>query len=162
MSPSRKREAAVKLKAEFSVSERRACQVIDQPRTSQRYRSKPRDDERALVKRTLELVRERPRFGYRRIAALLICLVGGGGVRVTLRDAHKHASPNAGWSEAAMAGVLARQLGGPVSYDGELTPRPTFGDGARPDATSLRAALSIYWRACIALWLIVGAVAWLR
>jgi transposase InsO family protein len=38
---------------------------------SQRYRAKPRDDEEALVKRMLELVRERPRFGYRRIAALL-------------------------------------------------------------------------------------------
>jgi transposase InsO family protein len=45
--------------------------VIDQPRTSQRYQAKLRDDERALVKRMLELVRERPRFGYRRIAALL-------------------------------------------------------------------------------------------
>jgi putative transposase len=61
----------VKLQAEFSVSERRACRVIDQPRPSQRYQTKPRDDERALVKRMLELVRERPRFGYRRIAALL-------------------------------------------------------------------------------------------
>ena len=71
MSPSRKREATLELQAEFSVSERRACRVNDQPRTSQRYRSKPRDDERALVKRMLELVRERPRFGYRRIAALL-------------------------------------------------------------------------------------------
>ena len=97
-----------------------------------------------------------------RIAALLICLAGGGGVRVTLRDAHKHASPNAGWSEAAMAGVLARQLGGAVSYDGELTQRPTFGNGMRPDAASLRAALRIYWRACIALWLIVAGVAWLQ
>jgi putative transposase len=61
----------VKLQAEFSVSERRACRVTGQPRTSQRYRAKPRDDERALVKRMLELVRARPRFGYRRIAALL-------------------------------------------------------------------------------------------
>lgn len=71
MSPSRKREAAAKLQAEFAVSERRACRVIDQPRASQRYRVKPRDDEAALVKRMLELVRERPRFGYRRIAWLL-------------------------------------------------------------------------------------------
>jgi transposase InsO family protein len=45
--------------------------VIDQPRTSQRYQAKPRDDEGALVKRMLKLVRQRPRFGYRRIAALL-------------------------------------------------------------------------------------------
>jgi putative transposase len=61
----------VKLQEQFTVSERRACQVTGQPRTSQRYQAKPRDDERALVKRMLELVRQRPRFGYRRIAALL-------------------------------------------------------------------------------------------
>ena len=61
----------MKLQAEFSVSERRACRVTSQPRTSQRYQAKPRDDERALVKRMLELVRGRPRFGYRRIASLL-------------------------------------------------------------------------------------------
>jgi transposase InsO family protein len=61
----------VKLQEQFTVSERRACQVTGQPRTSQRYQAKPRDDERALVKRMLKLVRQRPRFGYRRIAALL-------------------------------------------------------------------------------------------
>jgi len=61
----------VKLKKEFTISERRACQLIDQPRSCQRYAAKPRDDEGALVKRMLELVRQRPRFGYRRIAALL-------------------------------------------------------------------------------------------
>jgi putative transposase len=71
VSPSRKREAAVKLQAEFAVSERRACRVVGQPRTSQRYLARPRNDEAALVKRMLELVRQRPRFGYRRIAALL-------------------------------------------------------------------------------------------
>jgi putative transposase len=71
VSPSRKREAAVKLQAEFAVSERRACRVVGQPRTSQRYLARPRDDEAALVKRMFELVRQRPRFGYRRIAALL-------------------------------------------------------------------------------------------
>ena len=53
------------------MSERRACRVLDQPRSSQRRRPAPRDDEPALVKRMLELARSRPRFGYRRIAALL-------------------------------------------------------------------------------------------
>ena len=56
------------LQSEFEVSERRACRVIDQPRSSQRYESQPRDDESALTKRMFELARERPRFGYRRIA----------------------------------------------------------------------------------------------
>lgn len=59
------------LRQEFQVSERRACEVLDQPRSSQRYEAKPRDDEAGLVKRMRTLAGERPRFGYRRIAALL-------------------------------------------------------------------------------------------
>jgi transposase InsO family protein len=62
---------AVKLREEFAVSERRACQVLDQPRASQRYQAKPRDDEAALVKRILELARTHPRYGYRMITAKL-------------------------------------------------------------------------------------------
>lgn len=59
------------LQAEFEVSERRACEVVDQPRSTQRYESEPRDDEAALTKRMLQLAKERPRFGYRRIGQLL-------------------------------------------------------------------------------------------
>ena len=59
------------LQQAFVVSERRACEVVDQPRSSQRYESKPRSDEVALTGRMRELARRRPRFGYRRIARLL-------------------------------------------------------------------------------------------
>lgn len=97
-----------------------------------------------------------------RIAGLLICIAGLGGMRVMLRDAPGHASPNGGWPEAAMAGALSRQLGGPVTYDGEPAFRALLGCGPRPDAASLRSALGIYWRACAMLWLIVGGIAWLR
>ncbi|WP_155366294.1 hypothetical protein [Gimesia benthica] len=45
--------------------------VLDQPRSTQRYQSSPRIDEPSLVKRLYELVRSRPRFGYRWIARLL-------------------------------------------------------------------------------------------
>jgi adenosylcobinamide-phosphate synthase len=96
-----------------------------------------------------------------RIAGLLICAAGFGGVRTMFRDAHLHASPNGGWPEAAMAGVLARQLGGAVSYEGEPAFRATLGIGPRPDTESLRAALSVYWRACLMLWILVAGVAWL-
>lgn len=71
MSPSRKRAAVGELQKTFAVSERRACRALSQPRSSQRYESKPRDEEEALVKRMRELAGQRPRFGYRRIAALL-------------------------------------------------------------------------------------------
>jgi putative transposase len=71
VSPARKRAAVEHLQEKFDASERRACEVVDQPRSTQRYTGHPQDDERKLVARMLELVRERPRFGYRRIAALL-------------------------------------------------------------------------------------------
>lgn len=71
MSPSRKREAVDHLEGAFEVSERRACTVLDQPRSTQRYERKPASDEAVLVTRMHELVRQHPRFGYRRIAALL-------------------------------------------------------------------------------------------
>lgn len=53
------------------VSERRACEALDQPRGTQRYVAKARDDERVIVRRMHEMVRRWPRFGYRRIHALL-------------------------------------------------------------------------------------------
>lgn len=55
----------------FDVSQRRACRTIAQPRATQRYQPQVREDESRLVKRIHELVGKRPRFGYRRIAALL-------------------------------------------------------------------------------------------
>lgn len=48
-----------------------------------------------------------------------------------LRDARKHASPNAGWPEAALAGALGFSLGGPRAYDGEVHDLPEFGTGRR-------------------------------
>jgi putative transposase len=45
--------------------------VTDQPRSSQRYQSRPRDEDRVLVAKMLGLVRHHPRFGYRRVWALL-------------------------------------------------------------------------------------------
>ena len=53
------------------MSERRACQVLDQPRSTQRYVVKTKDDEPRLIARILELVREFPRYGYRQITRLL-------------------------------------------------------------------------------------------
>jgi len=53
------------------VSERRACKVLGQPRRTQRYVAQQDAGEPALVKRMLALVGEHPRYGYRRIWALL-------------------------------------------------------------------------------------------
>ncbi len=105
-----------------------------------------------------------------RLSGALLVLAAGRGWRaawrVMRRDARGHASPNAGWPEAAMAGALGRRLGGPVSYDGEPALRANMGDGPRPDARDLARALMIWRRACGLLWalaaLVAGAVMWLR
>lgn len=59
------------LQEQFEVSERRACRVVGQSRSTQRYEHQVPDDEPALVARMLELVRQWPRAGYRIIGALL-------------------------------------------------------------------------------------------
>ena len=56
---------------ELEVAQRRACRVLGQPRSTQRYTPRAPDRDRALVQRMLELVRRHPRYGYRRITALL-------------------------------------------------------------------------------------------
>jgi putative transposase len=53
------------------VSERRACQVLGQARTTQRRRRAVPSDEPRLVKRMIELATLYGRYGYRRVTALL-------------------------------------------------------------------------------------------
>jgi adenosylcobinamide-phosphate synthase len=98
-----------------------------------------------------------------RLAGLLLCVAGGGGFATMWRDAGRHASPNAGWPEAAIAGALPLRLGGPIAYDGIVADKPWIGDGT-PAATAadIGRALTVYRRACLMLWAIAGAVAWVR
>jgi len=74
------------------------------------------------------------------------------------RDAPKHASPNAGWPEAAMAGALGLALGGPRAYGEAVVDGAILGEGRR-DATEddIMRALALYRRAALALWAICAA-----
>lgn len=58
------------------------------------------------------------RWEWRRIGALL---------KFTLIYGNHHASPNSGWPEAALAGVLHCRFGGPHYYFGEYFPKPYIG-----------------------------------
>ena len=55
----------------LDVSERRACRVLGQPRSTQRRQAFVGDDEEALIERIIELALRYGRYGYRRITALL-------------------------------------------------------------------------------------------
>jgi adenosylcobinamide-phosphate synthase len=49
-------------------------------------------------------------------------------LKIMIRDGKKHASPNSGIPEAAMAGALGVQLGGPSLYGGAMIEKPFIGE----------------------------------
>ena len=53
------------------MSERRACRVLSQHHSVQRYEAKPREDEDTLTSAIIQLASQFGRYGYRRITALL-------------------------------------------------------------------------------------------
>jgi transposase InsO family protein len=71
VSPARRKEAVQEAQTTWPVSERWACRVMGQPRSTQRYAAQERDGERPLVQRMRKLVGSHPRYGYRRVWALL-------------------------------------------------------------------------------------------
>ena len=66
VSPERRRRTESTVRSRLgpeSVSERRACRVLGQPRNTQRYQSQRVDDEPGLRREMRSLARQRPRFG---------------------------------------------------------------------------------------------------
>ena len=77
------------------------------------------------------------------LAAIAAPAVGGSARmtwRTLRRDGGSHPSPNAGRMEAAFAGALGVQLGGPLHYAGRSEMRPLLGSGSRPTVASIRDA----------------------
>jgi adenosylcobinamide-phosphate synthase len=68
-----------------------------------------------------------------RLTALLMVLVtfSQRGLLFIFKYGHQHASPNSGYPEAALAGILNCRFGGPNTYDGQLVEKPYIGDNAR-------------------------------
>jgi putative transposase len=71
VSPTRRRDAVRFLVKRRRVSERRACQLVGQHRSTQRYERVPAEYELRLVARMNELAAAHPRYGSRRVWALL-------------------------------------------------------------------------------------------
>jgi len=71
ISPDRRREAVSHVIETLKVSERRACRVIGQPRTTQRYNKRILDDEEILRAEIIRLASQYGRYGYRRVTAML-------------------------------------------------------------------------------------------
>jgi transposase InsO family protein len=71
VSPARRRDAVRYLKRRHRVSERRACRLVGQHRSTNRYRAQAGEFELRLVGRMNELAVAHPRYGYRRVWAML-------------------------------------------------------------------------------------------
>ena len=81
-----------------------------------------------------------------RLTALLM-IVAAGKPRLTgfvWRNGRNHASPNSGYPEAALAGILNCRFGGPHYYFGQLFDKPFIGTNDRPLTTDdMRTAVKI-------------------
>ena len=81
-----------------------------------------------------------------RLTALLM-IVAAGKPRLTgfvWRNGRNHASPNSGYPEAALAGILNCRFGGPHYYFGQLFDKPFIGTNDRPLTTDdMRTAVQI-------------------
>ena len=71
LSPERRRKAVEQARGKYGVSERKACQLLGQPRGTQRYRPILRADEDALTQRIVSLACQYGRYGYRMITGML-------------------------------------------------------------------------------------------
>ena len=68
-----------------------------------------------------------------RLTSLLMAIAGGrfGVLKFVRKYARCHASPNSGYPESALAGILDVQFGGPHTYFGEVIDKPFIGDNPR-------------------------------
>ncbi len=108
-----------------------------------------------------------------RISGLLIVLSSGitlfsfsrlqTSLKTMLRDGRNHSSPNSGYPEAAIAGALGVQLGGPTRYFGSLVEKPYIGTENGEDylIAALR-AIRIIRMASVLGFLCSAAVLYLR
>ena len=73
-----------------------------------------------------------------RITALLMVIAAGKPqlLGFVWRHGRNHASPNSGYPEAALAGILDCRFGGPHYYFGELFDKPYIGENARELTTA--------------------------
>ncbi|WP_148235142.1 IS3 family transposase [Parvularcula bermudensis] len=71
LSPDRRRKCVDHVTKEHGVSERRACEVVGQHRSTQRKRPSGRPGEKALTGAIIQLAEQYGRYGYRRVTALL-------------------------------------------------------------------------------------------
>ena len=78
-------------------------------------------------------------------------------------NGRRHSSPNSGYPEAALAGILNCRFGGPHYYFGELFDKPYIGENDRPLTTAdMRIAIRVNRTAEVLMLLLVIAILIIR
>lgn len=102
-----------------------------------------------------------------RLSALLIVVAhrNRDAWQIVQRDADLHRSPNAGWPEAAVAGVLNIALAGPRRYHGEVVDYPFVNPSGKAsldsyDIDNVIAVLNRSWMVLVAL-LALASLLWI-
>ena len=94
-----------------------------------------------------------------RLTAMLMIIVAGKPRlwRFVCRYGSQHASPNSGWPEAALAGILHCRFGGTHTYFGETIEKPYIGENERTiTSADMRHAIAVNLRAEIAMVVVVA------
>jgi putative transposase len=117
MTSARRRLIVTELREHFNVSQRRVARALDLPRSSLRYAPVKSDEHAALARRIEELAGIHPRYGYRRIWAMLT----REGWSVNKKAVHRH------WRE------LGLKLAGPRAH-----PKPRRPHGQDANACHLK------------------------
>ena len=93
------------------------------------------------------------------IGAALSHLDWKASLRITLRDRLNHASPNSGYPESAFAGALGIQMGGPTSYFGVISQKPTIGDPLNAiEFPTIKQAYGLMYLSSLVALVLMGAV----
>ena len=93
-----------------------------------------------------------------RLTALLMLVVSGNLHKTgfVFSNGNKHSSPNSGYPEAALAGILGCRFGGPGYYSGKKVTKPYIGTTDKmPDDADLNLSLAINRRSEICMAFIV-------
>ena len=100
-----------------------------------------------------------------RLTALLMVIASGklSLLKFVWQNGRRHASPNSGYPEAALAGILGCRFGGPHHYFGQLFDKPYIGENDRPLTTAdMHTAVRINRLAELFMLLLVILCWWIR
>jgi adenosylcobinamide-phosphate synthase len=95
-----------------------------------------------------------------RLTAVIMALVTASRRSFTyiVRYGHRHKSPNAGYPEAALAGILDTRFGGPNYYQGELVEKPYIGEHNREiQPAEIDKVAAINHKVCLLMVILAGS-----